>query len=101
VSFEVNMNDGFEMCDSVSGKRIDGDVVHFGSESEEENDNIIRDEFHTLDEVQEAIRKQGLETCNLIFGKYAILRSLIFQYSMKLMHTQKQQFFTKTELSCC
>ncbi|XP_060599642.1 copine family protein 1-like [Ruditapes philippinarum] len=62
------MNDGFEMCDSVSGKRIDGDVVHFGSESEEENDNIIRDEFHTLDEVQEAIRKQGLETCNLIFG---------------------------------
>ena len=59
------MNDEFGMCD-----KIDGDVVHFGSESEEEHDNVIRDEFHTLEEVQEAIRKQGLETCNLIFGKY-------------------------------
>jgi hypothetical protein len=32
--------------------------------------DVIYDEYKNLEEVTEAIRKQGLESCHMIFGLY-------------------------------
>jgi hypothetical protein len=41
----------------------------FASETDVEiHPNVIRDEFKNLQEVSEAIGKQGLESCHMIFG---------------------------------
>jgi hypothetical protein len=56
---------------SVDGRRSIDTVHVFTSHDPVDNhDNVILDEFDTLEEVREAIRKQGLETCNLIFGMF-------------------------------
>jgi hypothetical protein len=71
---------------SVVGRRSI-DTVH-DSKSHDPVDNhndVILDEFNTLEEVREAIRKQGLETCNLIFGKFVnFIYCLLFNLSFNL-----------------
>lgn len=42
------------------------------------HDNVIPDNFNTLEEVRDAIRKQGLDTCNLIFGLYLLIVATSF-----------------------
>lgn len=67
---KYNMDYG-DMC--VDGRRNDGSTIHVSSVNvEETHENVILDNFKSLDEVREAIRKQGLDTCNLIFGWYYV-----------------------------
>lgn len=54
---------------SVDGRRaIDSVKFVETADGEDTHDNVILDNFNTLEEVRDAIRKQGLDTCNLIFG---------------------------------
>lgn len=61
------------MSDSVSGRRLDDSSIHFDPE-EADHSNVILDEFSNLEEVREAIKRHGLETCNLIFGKLVAVK---------------------------
>lgn len=76
------------MSDSVSGRRLEGSSIHFGPE-EEDHSNVILDEFSSLEEVREAIKRHGLETCNLIFGKLVAVKDFF-----------KQVLFIFTYLKC-
>lgn len=53
---------GARTTDSVNSSAAAGDTATHGK--------VIGDEFNTMEEVREAIRKQGLDTCSLIFGLY-------------------------------
>ncbi|KAL4239578.1 negative regulation of response to water deprivation [Mactra antiquata] len=61
---------GDYVCDCVSGKKLEGCAVVSSdmAKSEKKHVNVILDNFSSLEEVREAIVRQGLETCNLIFG---------------------------------
>ena len=64
-----------DLCESgfmsVDGRRsMDSAHVFKAHDPADNHENVIMDEFNSLEEVREAIRKQGLETCNLIFGMY-------------------------------
>ncbi|KAL4239576.1 hypothetical protein ACF0H5_000387 [Mactra antiquata] len=57
-------------CDSVGG-RIHDDADEHSSETvtpEETHNDVIGDNFSSLEDVRENLMKQGLETCSLIFG---------------------------------
>lgn len=47
---------------------IDQVDIGAGADPDHKHEHVILDHFTSLEEVREAIRKQGLDTCNLIFG---------------------------------
>ena len=58
------MFDASGICDSVDGRRLSGSKEPF-----QRSANMIDDNFKTVDEVSDAIRNEGLDTCSLIFGE--------------------------------
>lgn len=68
VNYKMDYGDMY-----VAGRRNQGTTVHVSAVNvEATHANVILDNFKSLDEVREAIRKQGLDTCNLIFGWYYV-----------------------------
>jgi hypothetical protein len=71
------------MSDTVSSGYMSVEEIRPVSETDGEvHPGVILDEFKDLEEVTEAIRKQGLESCHMIFGR-------IFYESHKQIETYK------------
>lgn len=71
--------------DSVDGRRTDEGSVRASvgmASASEQHRNVILDDFSSLEEVRDAIMKQGLDTCSLIFGmlKFTLYILYIFIY---------------------
>ena len=74
----LQARDSLDLNDAVDGSRVSDSP----KEPLKKSSNVIEDNYESIDEVSDAIRDAGLETCSLIFGMYSVccLRLLIHEH---------------------